>query len=102
MAAAVSLLVDREPQRLLHPVPKTVQKWPGASLAYRAAMLGRLAANLFFDSVQCSDAQPSPRSSWAKHVPGGCHGTCAWRAPNLRQGKPWKGGSDVRQHGNLS
>ena len=26
----------------------------------------------------------------------------AWREPNLRQGKPWKGGSDVRQHGNLS
>src|ERR1700761_7221025 len=44
-------------QRLLHPVPETVQQWPGARLAYRAAILGRLAANLFLDSVQGSDAQ---------------------------------------------
>jgi hypothetical protein len=28
-----------------------------ARLAYRAAVLGWLAANLFFDSVQCCDAQ---------------------------------------------
>src|SRR6202034_2435024 len=27
-------------QRLLHPVPETVQQWPGTRLAYRAAMLG--------------------------------------------------------------
>jgi hypothetical protein len=27
--------------------------------------------------------------------PPECHRTCAWRAPSLRQGKPWKGGSDV-------
>src|ERR1700761_9113183 len=44
-------------QRLLHPVPETVQQWPGARLAYRAAMFGRLAANLFLDSVQGSDTQ---------------------------------------------
>src|ERR1700684_1756218 len=44
-------------QRRLHTDPKTVQEWPGASLAYRAAQLRRLAANLFLDSVQCSDAR---------------------------------------------
>ena len=29
-------------------------------------------------------------------------GTYAAHVPNLRQDKPWKGESDVRQHGNLS
>ena len=37
-------------------MPKIIQQWPGASLAYRAAKLGWLAANLFLDSVQRSNA----------------------------------------------
>jgi hypothetical protein len=37
-------------------VAKIIEQWPSASLAYRAAKLGWLAANLLLDSVQCSDA----------------------------------------------
>ena len=33
-----------------------MEQWPGASLAYRAAKLGWLAANLFFNPVECSNA----------------------------------------------
>jgi hypothetical protein len=51
MPPAVSLLVEGA-KLVLHPAPKFIQQWPGASLAYRAAKLGWLAANLFLDSVQ--------------------------------------------------
>jgi hypothetical protein len=51
MPPGVSLLVEGA-KLVLHPAPKFIQQWPGASLAYRAAKLGWLAANLFLDSVQ--------------------------------------------------
>jgi hypothetical protein len=54
MAAAVSLLLESEPSAFSIQFPKTVQQWPGASLAHRAAQLGRLAAKLFLNSIQCS------------------------------------------------
>lgn len=75
----------------------------GLALAWRMVFLisgedPRICASMAQRAAMRSMASAVVGEAWAMWI--SC-GTCVAHVPSLRQGKPWKGGSDLRQHGNL-